>query len=87
MKVDTNGPQPTIQTSGKLEMFSLKGKMAVVTGGTGTLGGEIARGLASAGAKVVLIGRRLERGERLASEIEAQGGEATAMSVRDVCLS
>ena len=34
------------------DLFSLEGKVAVVTGGAGQLGGEIARGLAARGAEV-----------------------------------
>jgi NAD(P)-dependent dehydrogenase (short-subunit alcohol dehydrogenase family) len=62
-----------------LELFSLRGKVAVVTGGTGTLGGEIARGLARAGARVCVLGRRIDRGERVAKDIQVAGGEAVAV--------
>ena len=39
------------------ELFSLKGKVAVVIGGTGVLCGEMAEGMATAGATVALVGR------------------------------
>ncbi|NCF90413.1 MAG: gluconate 5-dehydrogenase, partial [Verrucomicrobiaceae bacterium] len=42
-------------------MFNLKGKTAVVIGGTGELCGAMAEGLASAGAEVVLVGRSEEK--------------------------
>ena len=45
---------PTLLT----DLFSLDGQVAVVTGGTGVLGGAMARGLARAGAKVGVLGRR-----------------------------
>lgn len=38
-------------------LFSLEGRAAVVTGGTGVLGGVVARGLRDAGARVVILGR------------------------------
>ncbi len=40
-------------------LFSLDGKVAVVTGGTGVLGSAMAQGLARAGAKVGIFGCRL----------------------------
>jgi NAD(P)-dependent dehydrogenase (short-subunit alcohol dehydrogenase family) len=57
-------------------LFELDGSVAVVTGGTGTLGSALARGLAAAGVRVGILGRGRERGERLAAEIESTGGHA-----------
>jgi len=74
----TLGSEPANMAA--LSMFSLEGKIAVVTGGSGTLGGEIAKGLASAGATVIILGRRLEKGEEMATVIEKEGGKATAMA-------
>ena len=59
-----------------LNQFSLAGKVAVVTGGTGVLGGAMARGLATAGAKVAIVGRRADKAAEVAAAIRAAGGEA-----------
>ncbi len=59
-----------------LELFGLAGQVAVVTGGTGTLGGALARGLASAGASVVVAGRDAPRGQQCVEQIAAGGGQA-----------
>lgn len=59
-------------------LFSLQGQTALVTGGTGVLGGMMARGLAQAGAKVAILGRRAEIADQVAGEIVASGGEAIA---------
>lgn len=61
------------------DLFSLEGRVAIVTGGTGVLGGAMARGLAQAGAKVGVLGRRQEKAEAAAREIEEEGGEALAL--------
>lgn len=57
-------------------LFSLSGKTAVVIGGTGELCGAMAEGLASAGAKVVLVGRSEEKAKARIEKIEAVGGSA-----------
>lgn len=61
------------------DLFSLESQVAVVTGGTGVLGGAMARGLAQAGAKVGILGRRREQAEAAVAEINAAGGEALAL--------
>lgn len=58
------------------ELFSVKDKVVVITGGTGVLGACIGEYLALEGAKVVLMGRRKEEGDRIVDEIKSKGGEA-----------
>ena len=60
-------------------MFDLTGKVALVTGGTGVLGGALADGLAAAGAKVAIMGRRELKAAEVAAEIQAAGGEALVL--------
>lgn len=56
---------------------SLKGKVALVTGGTTGIGQETAIALAGVGAKVIVAGRGIERGEETVNLIQKEGGEAT----------
>lgn len=60
------------------EHFNVRGKTAIVTGGTGVLGGAMARGLAKAGARVAILGRRVNRAKTVAQDIIDGGGEALA---------
>jgi len=61
------------------ELFRLDGRVAVVTGASAGLGVELARGLARAGASVVLAARRAERLAELAAELEGEGARALAV--------
>jgi NAD(P)-dependent dehydrogenase (short-subunit alcohol dehydrogenase family) len=63
------------------QMFGLSGQVAVVIGGTGVLGGALARGLAHAGAFVIVAGRGADRGEARVKEIREFGGEAAFVGV------
>ena len=65
-------------------LFGLKGRTAVVVGGTGVLGGALAEGLAQAGAFVVVAGRGADRGEARVDAIRAAGGDGTFISVNAV---
>ena len=60
---------------------NLEGKIALVTGASSGLGNRFARVLSKAGATVVLAARRMERLKELRAEIEAEGGEAHAVSL------
>lgn len=60
-------------------LFGLEDRVAIVTGGTGVLGGAMARGLARAGARVGILGRRKSRAEEVAREISENGARAMAL--------
>ncbi len=53
------------------------GKVAVITGGTGGVGLEIAKRLAGRGAHVVLTGRTKERGEEAVAQLRGTTGDAS----------
>jgi NAD(P)-dependent dehydrogenase (short-subunit alcohol dehydrogenase family) len=57
-------------------LFNLEGEVAAVFGGTGVLGGAMAEALASAGARVAVVGRSEERGLERVRAIEKAGGKA-----------
>ncbi len=61
--------------------FELSGKVAVVTGGNRGIGLGIVRGLAEAGAAVVVAARNEEKSRQVVQEIQEEGGEALAVSV------
>ena len=60
-------------------MFSLKGKVALVTGASQGIGRATSVALAGAGAKVAVAARTADKLASLVAEIEAAGGEALAV--------
>jgi len=61
-------------------MFDLSGRVALVTGGNGGIGLGFARGLARAGASVMLAGRDAAKSEAALAELRALGARAEAVS-------
>lgn len=70
-----------LQTLPGIRQFDLQGKTAIVTGGSKGLGLAMAAGLASAGARLMLVNRQAEEGRQAARELnEAFGTEALAFA-------
>jgi len=61
------------------DMFSLKGRVALVTGASSGLGVQFSKALADNGAAVALVARRADRLKSLKDEIEGKGGRAVAI--------
>jgi 2-deoxy-D-gluconate 3-dehydrogenase len=64
-----------------MSLFDLTGRVAIVTGGNGGIGLGMARGLANAGATVVLAARNADKLSAAAKEIEAAGGRTRTITV------
>lgn len=56
-------------------LFDIKGRVIVITGGTGVLGTSMTEYLAEQGAKMVVLGRNKEKGEGIVNSIKEKGGE------------
>src|SRR4051812_9935895 len=77
-------PRPPAAPTSALDLFSLKGRRALVTGGHMGLGITMARALADAGADVALASRTLDACQRAAGELAAATGRKTAAFKVDV---
>ncbi|GMA56519.1 D-mannonate oxidoreductase [Alicyclobacillus sacchari] len=64
-----------------LRLFDLRGRTALVIGGTGVLGSYIAEGLAEHGANVAIAGRDQTKGDQVAKRLQDVGGSARVFAV------
>jgi 2-deoxy-D-gluconate 3-dehydrogenase len=64
-----------------MDLFDLSGRVAIVTGGNGGIGLGMARGLARAGAAVVVAGRQAAKSAAAVKELEGLGARAAAVAV------
>lgn len=64
-----------------LDAFSLKGKVALITGGAGLYGRNIVKALAEAGARTYIASRNLEALEKVAAEERALGHDVRALQL------
>ena len=65
---------------GKKDLFDVNGKVIVVTGGGGVLGGSMAEYLSENGAKIALLDLKAEPAEAKANELNAAGGDAIGLA-------
>jgi len=61
------------------ELFDVKGKVIVITGGGGVLCGTMAKALGEAGAKIAVLDLIETAAEKIADEIKSKGGRAVAV--------
>ncbi len=66
---------------GIMKLFDLSGRVAIVTGGNGGIGLGMARGMAAAGAAIVVAGRDAAKNAAAVKELESLGARASAVPV------
>ncbi len=64
-----------------MSLFDLKGRVAIVTGGNGGIGLGMARGLAAAGAAIVVVGRNDDKNKAAVKELKKLGVEVSSQIV------
>jgi len=64
-----------------MKLFDLEGRVAIVTGGNAGIGLGLAEGLAQAGAKVMICGRRAEANSAAVARLKATGAEIASIEV------
>jgi len=64
-----------------MQLFDLSGRVAVITGGNGGIGLGMAKGMAAAGATIVVAGRDATKNSTAVMELQAAGGKASAIPV------
>ena len=62
-------------------LFGLQGRVAYVPGGYGGIGGQIATALATAGARVAVSGRSLDKAQAFAEDLRAKGHDALGVAM------
>ena len=61
-------------------LFDISGKVAVITGGSGVLGSNIAEGFLKAGAKVIIIGAHQDRVDKAVERLKSAGEDITGVA-------
>ena len=64
-----------------MNLFDLTGRVAIITGGNGGIGLGMARGLAEAGAAIVVAGRNQTKNSAAIAELESLGARAASVEV------
>ena len=62
------------------QMFDLRGRVAIVTGGNGGIGLGLARGLADAGANIAIVGRNEAKSKAAVEDLASRGVQAISIA-------